>query len=103
MQYAKKVDKNQKEIVAALRAFGFSVESLHTICKGIPDLLAGRDGYNYLVEVKDDKNTLTEPQQIFHANWRGRIWIIRTVSDAQSMYNYHINYIRKIGELNGIR
>jgi hypothetical protein len=49
MRFAARVDKNQSEIVSALRAAGAFVWII-----GLPvDLLVGFDGQTYLVEVKD--------------------------------------------------
>ena len=56
---AAKVDKNQTEIVEAFRKLGFSVQHLHTVGGGVPDLLVGRGGINLLVEVKDGGKSQT--------------------------------------------
>jgi Holliday junction resolvase len=53
MRRAARVDRNQSEIVTALRSLGCSVQPLHTIGSGCPDLLIGIDGQNLLIEVKD--------------------------------------------------
>ena len=39
---ASRVDSNQPEIVATLRGMGCSVQHLHAVGKGVPDLLVGR-------------------------------------------------------------
>ena len=64
---AKRTDSNQAEIVKALRAVGASVESLHTVGKGVPDLLCGFRGSTFLLEVKTSTGKL-RPSQI---DWRG--------------------------------
>lgn len=53
--HPRKVDANQKEIVAALRRAGCTVELLHTVGRGCPDLLVGSHGQNWLMETKTVK------------------------------------------------
>jgi hypothetical protein len=52
-RFARNVDRNQVEVVAALRKVGCFVQHLHTVGGGCPDLLAGRCGRWVLLEVKD--------------------------------------------------
>jgi hypothetical protein len=68
MRYAARVDKNQSEIVSALRAAGAYVWII-----GLPvDLLVGYNNHTYLVEIKDGpKKALTRLQQDFFGNWAG--------------------------------
>ena len=70
-KYAKKVDQNQKEIVAKLRELGCSVFHLHTVGAGCPDLLCGMDGKTFLVEVKMPDGKFTQAQVEFMLNWKG--------------------------------
>lgn len=49
---AKRVDRTQKAIAAALVATGWSVTLLHAVGGGCPDILAGKWGQTYLFEVK---------------------------------------------------
>ena len=80
---AAKVDKNQAEIVDVFRKFGFSVQCLHAVGGGVPDLLIGRGGVNLLVEVKDGgKAKLTGNQMRWHDEWRGQVRIVRNVYDV---------------------
>lgn len=82
---ARRVDKNQAEIVAAFRALGASVISLHDAGTGIPDLLVGLHGVTFLVEVKnpDTKGKLNERQERWHADWRGApVVVVYTVDDV---------------------
>lgn len=46
-------DGNQAAIVAALRSVGCSVVDLSATGGGVPDLLVGRVGVTFLLEVKD--------------------------------------------------
>ena len=69
---AKRVDKNQPQIVKALRDRGVSVFLLHTVGKGCPDLLCGINNTTFLVEIKaDEKATFTKDQIEFMAMWKG--------------------------------
>ena len=77
-----KTDSNQADIVKALRKAGCSVQSLHDVGRGVPDLLVGRNGVNYLLEVKSEDGKLTPVQDIWHKKWRGQALIVRNPKDA---------------------
>jgi hypothetical protein len=84
-----KVDANQIEIVMALRKCGASVLSLSNLGFGCPDLLVGKDGRNWLMEIKDgsrkpSERRLTTDERFFHAAWRGQICVVETVEEALS-------------------
>lgn len=87
-KYAAKVDRNQPEIVAALRAVGASVQPLHTVGDGVPDLLVGYRGTDFLLEVKDglaqrSDQKLRATQVDWHKGWRGRPpAVVLSVADA---------------------
>jgi hypothetical protein len=68
VRYAARVDKNQSEIVSALRAAGAYVWII-----SLPvDLLVGYNNQTFLVEIKDGpKKALTRLQQDFFGNWCG--------------------------------
>jgi hypothetical protein len=81
------VDLNQPEIVAALRKIGCSVQHLHTLGKGVPDLLVGRNGWNFVIEVKNgklppSKRKLTPDEQEWHDAWRGFVFTVYSADDA---------------------
>ena len=78
----KRVDRNQAEIVPALRRAGASVHTLHAVGEGVPDLLVGVRGVNYLIEVKARRGRLTFAQVEWHSAWRGQVAVCRTVEDA---------------------
>ena len=87
MRRAAKADDNQPQIVKEFRQLGFSVAHTHTIGKGFPDIVVGRNGINTLVEIKDGKKVksqkqLTADEKEFHENWRGKIIIIESVEDV---------------------
>ena len=72
MSYIKKVDKNQKDVVKALRDNGADVYLLHMVGKGIPDLLVAYEGHTILIEVKDGVDKHFTPDQLkFIAGWKG--------------------------------
>jgi hypothetical protein len=80
-KYAAKVDANQAAVVAALRHIGASVQPLHAVGAGVPDLLVGFQGRNWLIEVKDGRKPpserrLTKDQEQWHAAWRGTAAVV---------------------------
>ena len=84
---AAKVDDNQKEIVKALRTLGCSVQHLHSVGAGCPDLLVGYKGFNILLEVKDGNKSpsqqkLTPDQVIWHRDWRGHVDVVNSSEQA---------------------
>ena len=81
--YAQRKDGNQSDIVTALYAVGCSVWVMHQPC----DLLIGRAGANYLLEIKDpakppSKRKLTPAQVVFNRDWRGQFTVVTTVEEA---------------------
>lgn len=86
-RYASKVDTNHSAVVNALRQAGCSVQSLAASGDGVPDLLVGRAGRNYLLEVKDGKRApseqrLTLRQLEWHRMWRGSVSVVKSPEDA---------------------
>lgn len=83
-----RVDRNQPEIVKALRQAGCSVQSLATVGEGCPDLLVGRGCLTYLIEVKDGEapraqQRLTSDQATWFDCWRGEtVYIARSIAEA---------------------
>lgn len=87
MRRAAKVDANQSQIVDALRSCGASVQPLHMVGGGVPDLLVGYRNRTALIEVKDgslppSKRQLTPDQLDWHAAWRGGT--LAVVCDVES-------------------
>jgi hypothetical protein len=87
MRRAAKVDRNQAEIVVALRSVGATVQLLHSVGKGCPDLLVGHRGQNFLIEVKDWQASnadrkLNAIQQEWHDAWNGRVARVETIAAA---------------------
>ena len=84
---AARIDANQPAIVAALRKAGCTVQHLHSVGKGCPDLLVGRAGVNYLLECKDGAKTPSEqrltPDQVeWHGCWLGQVVVVNSVDAA---------------------
>lgn len=80
MNRAKRRDANESEIVKALRAAGASVTLLDG--DGVPDLLVGKGGKTWLIEVKNPaakgggkyntgEGALTRDQVAWRNGWRG--------------------------------
>jgi hypothetical protein len=96
MRRAAKVDANQAEIVAALRRCGATVQHLHTVGQGCPDLLVGRGGVTFLLEVKDgakppSRRALTPQEAAWIEGWRGRpVAVVESVDDALAVLGVEI-------------
>ena len=84
MSYIKKVDKNQKDVVKALRDYGCQVFLLHTVGHGIPDILCCYADESILMEIKDGEDKKLTPQQItLFANWQGGpLYRVNSVQEA---------------------
>lgn len=77
------------EIVTALRAVGASVQDLAAVGGGVPDILVGYRGVNYLMEIKTPRHTTkagtAARQQEWHASWRGSVYYVHTIDEAYSI------------------
>lgn len=87
---AAKIDRNQNEIVDALRAVGCGVQSLAKVGGGCPDLLVwapkrtGRDiseDRYFLIECKAGSK-FTPAQKTWHAAWPGPAHVANNVEEA---------------------
>jgi len=82
----KRVDNNQTQIVKALRDMGCTVEHLHAVGKGCPDILVGFKARNFLLEIKDgDKKVLTPDQFNWHRLWKGQVNVVTNIDDAKNL------------------
>lgn len=86
------VDANQSDIVAYARRLGFSVAVTAKLGKGFPDIVMGKNGRNWLVEIKDgskppSQRKLSESEQKFHSEWRGQICIVESRDDIDAIYS----------------
>lgn len=83
MRRAAKSDRNQAEIVDALRKAGVSVQSLHRVGGGVPDLMCARERRDaVLMEVKRPGGKLNELQKKWRYLWRGHIHVVTTPLEA---------------------
>ena len=80
-RYAAKRDKNEQQIVDALRQVGATVTTISGM--GIGDLLVGFRGNNFLLEVKAKRGSLTTAQREFRERWQGQYAVCRT--DIQAL------------------
>lgn len=101
MRRAGRVDANQPAIVEALRGARYSVEPLHGVGGGVPDLLVGagcRCGFrlNFLLEVKDgdkppSERLLTPAQIEWHRDWRGHVSVVLSPIEALDEMHHQLN------------
>ena len=83
MRRAAKVDINQGDIVLALRRAGCTVYPTHMVGHGFPDLVVGKHGKNYLMEIKSNNvKKLTEDERQFFDEWRGQVCVVRSPEEA---------------------
>jgi hypothetical protein len=85
----KRCDSNQLLIVAALRAAGASVAILAGVGGGVPDLLIGWQGKNYLLEVKNLEgrgDRFTPAELEFMEAWRGQMAIAHNPEQAMEVF-----------------
>lgn len=88
----KRIDANQNEVVSALRKLGFSVAITSMVGKGFPDLVVGKNGINWLFELKDgskapSQKKLTPDEQKFFDGWRGQINKVDGLDDILAIVN----------------
>ena len=86
MKLNARVDKNQKQITKYLRDLGATVQPLHMVGRGVPDLLIGWKGKNILVELKDgslvpSRRKLTDDEKEWHETWRGQAVIANSFDE----------------------
>lgn len=91
-----KVDSNQPDVVAKFRSLGYSVAHTHTLGRGFPDIVVGKQGKNFLVEIKDgslcpSRQKLTEPETEFKNSWLGQYDIITSINDVVIFDARHFN------------
>lgn len=79
---ARRVDANQYLVTQALRQAGATVQPIHTVGQGCPDLLVGFRDCNYLLELKDGRGKLNDREREWHAGWKGQVTIVRTPEQA---------------------
>jgi uncharacterized protein (DUF362 family) len=79
-----RADNNQEAIVKALRACGATVAITSQVGGGFPDLCVAIFGVNHLIEIKnkDARGKLSTEQLIFRDKWKGKVYVVETVSEA---------------------
>jgi hypothetical protein len=92
MNYAKRTDRNLKEIAQAFREMHCSV----LITNAEFDLIVGINGFNLLIEVKDglkppSQAKLTKSQSLRASSWKGIIHVIRSVDEAITLVKRYSN------------
>ena len=80
-------DATQDPIRAALVAAGATVQDLSGIGGGVPDLLVGYKGANYLIEVKSPtglkhQTGLRQTQVDWHGKWTGQVNVANSPEQA---------------------
>lgn len=87
-RYARRVDANQTQVVAALRKVGALVHPLSRVGDGVPDLLVSYRCELHLLEVKDgtlppSRRALTPDEAEWHQRWAGpRVHVVTSVDEA---------------------
>jgi Holliday junction resolvase len=90
MSYAKRVDKNQQEIVEEFRKLGFCVYITSHVGRGFPDILVGiGNTHTILVEIKStEKAKFTDAQNEFMSKWTGGPVVrIDSIDGVHRLYN----------------
>jgi len=82
-----RVDANHTAIIAALRKVGITAFSIASIGNGKGDIVAGWNGRNVLLEVKNpkqkpSKQRLTKDEIKHHREWNGQIAVVKTAEEA---------------------
>jgi hypothetical protein len=80
-------DATQDPIRDALLAVGATVQDLSRIGAGVPDLLVGYHGMNYLIEVKSPSGVkhqtgLRPTQAQWHSKWTGQVNVANSPEQA---------------------
>ena len=92
MKYGNRVDANQEAIVKSLRKACLSVAIIAPCGNGIPDLIVGWRGHNYLIEIKVGNAKLTPCEKTWHSEWKGSVAICK---DAYDVFEHIANQEKK--------
>jgi Holliday junction resolvase len=87
MRRAARTDNNHREIIDELRQLGFSVADTSRLGGGFPDIVVGKNGVNYLMEIKDgdkppSQRKLTPDEEKFFALWKGDAVVVNSIEEA---------------------
>ena len=91
----KRVDANHSEIKAVYEGAGCTVQDLHKVGQGCPDIAVGCMGITEFVEIKDgskipSQRQLTKDQVKWFEKWRGAACVIENTDQALA----HISHMR---------
>lgn len=83
----RRVDANQAEVVKALRKIGAAVTPIHTLGKGVSDLLVSFRQRWLVLEVKDgakppSARELTPDEERWIGEQRAPVYIVNSVTEA---------------------
>lgn len=85
-RFAKRVDGNHSEIIAAYERLGVCVLDLSRVAEltrpGCPDLLCSLHGFCWFSETKTDVGELNPAQVSFMAWWKAPCKVVRSVDDV---------------------
>ena len=87
MPYSKRrVDLIQPTVVKMFRMLGASVEHLHSVGDGCPDICVGFRGVCYMVEIKSgNKKKLTDDQVKWASQWKGSFDVVMSLYDVEAL------------------
>jgi Holliday junction resolvase len=81
-KWVKTKDENHDEVVDALVKAGCSVYDASEFGDGFPDIVVGRAGSCYLLEIKSASGQLRKKQIEFQMSWRGHFAVVRSPMEA---------------------
>lgn len=83
MRLKARVDRNQPIIVETFRKLGYSVLHMHQLGHGAPDILVGKHGKSYPVEIKASRrDKLTKDEEAFWREWLGSLLLITSPDEV---------------------
>lgn len=89
-------DKNQEEIVRAIRELGFSAQPIHIVGHGCPDVILGCYGFNLLLEIKMLGKRLTPDEATWHAAWSGQVAIAHDIEEVLEITKAYRNLMPRL-------
>ena len=82
-KWVKTKDSNHTEITDALEKVGCTVYDASEFGDGFPDIVVGRLGRCYLLEIKSSRKAKLNPEQRkFQKWWRGHFAVVRSPMEA---------------------
>lgn len=84
--HGRPIDRNARDIEKHLSDIGASVQritALRSQDRGVPDLIVGWGGVNFLIEIKADDGGLKDSQEEWHRRWKGKpVAVVRSPVEA---------------------